>query len=396
MIKELKISNYFSIKHEQKLDLSVAGNAPQRDGYFVAHQDVPKLVLPRVVVFFGANASGKTTVLRALTFLSHFVRSSFLYSPDGAIPLFPFGNNEAQREQIKLSISFLATLSVGARANHPVLFKYALAVAPDGKTVAHESLTYAPMQRTRLLFQRDGEVVRTGDDFELPATDPSIAKIRSNASLISSLAQFNHPFATALYQAASRFISNVAHFGIVDLPAEQLQQVYRTDASLLEAVNRDVRKIDLGIEEIGFAGESNGAPMVFRHRGLDSLIPFGFQSHGTRKFLGLYPRIHQALAMGAVCVLDEIDSDIHPTLLPEIIGWFRSPERNPNFAQLFAACQNPSLLDHLAKEEIWFAEKDDVGRTSVYGMKEIKGVRRDVNVRARYLQGAFGAVPRLA
>jgi len=396
MIKELVISNYFSIKHAQTLDLSVAGNARQRDGYFASHQDVPKLVLPQVVVFFGANASGKTTVLRALSFISHFVRDSFHYSPNATIPILPFGSAESRREATALSLSFVTTLPVGVRAGHPVSFRYELVVAPGANEVARETLTYAPLQRTRLLFERDGSRVRTGEDFDLSAADPALAKIRPNASVVSALAQFNHPLATALYRAAGQFGSNVGHFGKVELSTDRLQQIYRADAALLEAVNRDVRKIDLGIEQIEFGAGNAGAPMVFRHRGLDAPIQFDFQSHGTRKFLGLYPRIHHALSTGSICVLDEIDSDIHPTLLPEIVGWFRSPERNPNFAQLFAACHNPTLLDDLVKEEIWFTEKDDFGCTSVYGLKDIKGVRRVENYRARYLQGAFGAIPRLA
>jgi hypothetical protein len=312
------------------------------------------------------------------------------------IPILPFGSAESRSVPTALSLSFVTTLPVGVRAGHPVSIRYELVVAPGANEVARETLTYAPLQRTRLLFERDGNRVRTGEDFDLSAADPALAKIRPNASVVSALTQFNHPLATALYQAAGQFSSNVGHFGKVELPADRLQHIYRGDPALLEAVTRDVQKIDLGIEQIEFGADNVGAPMVFRHRGLDALVQFDFQSHGTRKFLGLYPYIHHALSTGSICVLDEIDADIHPTLLPEIIGWFRSPERNPKLAQLFAACHNPSLLDHLAKEEIWFTEKDDVGCTSVYGMKSIKGIRRDENYRARYLQGAFGAIPRLA
>lgn len=285
MIKELAISNYFSIKHEQKLDLSVAGNAPQRDGYFAAHQDVPKLVLPRVVVFFGANASGKSTVLRALTFLTHFMRDSFFYGPDTQIPLFPFCSEDSRHAPTRLSISFVTALPLGERAERPVAFRYELVMAPGRSAIERESLSYAPLQRTRLLFEREGGQVRTGEDFGLSSSDAVLSKIRPNASLVSGLAQFNHPFATAIFQAAGRLSSNVGQFGKVDLSIDNLQQRYRADVSLLEAANRDIQKIDLGIERIAFADADS--PMVFRHKGLDAPLPFEFQSHGTRKFLGL-------------------------------------------------------------------------------------------------------------
>ena len=81
----------------------------------------------------------------------------------------------------------------------------------------------------------------------------------------------------------------------------------------------------------------------------------------------------------------------------EIIDLFVDPTRNPRNAQLIAACQNPSILQHLEKEEVFFAEKAcDNGATEIYGLKDIKGVRRESNIYANYLAGAFGGVPKVA
>ena len=93
--------------------------------------------------------------------------------------------------------------------------------------------------------------------------------------------------------------------------------------------------------------------------------------------------------------LDEIDNDIHPALMPEIIGWFHDERTNPHNAQLFMACHNASILEHLEKEEIYFTEKTPDGRTQVYGLKDIDGVRRVDNYYKKYLGGVFGAVPNI-
>ena len=94
--------------------------------------------------------------------------------------------------------------------------------------------------------------------------------------------------------------------------------------------------------------------------------------------------------------MDELDNAIHSLILPEIIDRFVDPVRNPNNAQLIAACQNPSILQYLEKEEVFFAEKGAEGATEIYGLKDIKGVRRESNIYANYLAGAFGGVPRVA
>ena len=74
--------------------------------------------------------------------------------------------------------------------------------------------------------------------------------------------------------------------------------------------------------------------------------------------------------------MDEIDNDIHPELMPEIIGWFHDERTNPRNAQLFMACHNASLLDHMEKEEIYFTEKTHDGRTEVLWVERHRGCQK--------------------
>jgi hypothetical protein len=90
-----------------------------------------------------------------------------------------------------------------------------------------------------------------------------------------------------------------------------------------------------------------------------------------------------------------MDSTIHPILLPEILHWFHDPVTNPHQAQLWMSGHSASLLEELKKEEIFFTEKDGQGRTKVYGLKDIEGVRRVDNFYQKYLGGVYGAVPRI-
>ena len=102
------------------------------------------------------------------------------------------------------------------------------------------------------------------------------------------------------------------------------------------------------------------------------------------------------LQNGSVAIVDEFDNAIPSLLLPELIDLFVDPIRNPNHAQLVTICQNPSILQYLEKEEVFLAEKGTDGVSTIYGMKDIKGVRRSSNIYANYLAGAFGGVPKVA
>jgi predicted ATPase len=94
-------------------------------------------------------------------------------------------------------------------------------------------------------------------------------------------------------------------------------------------------------------------------------------------------------------VIDELDTSIHPLLLPEIIRWFYDPKKNPDGGQLWMSCQAASLLEELQKEEVFFCEKDRQGRSQVYALTDIQAVRRSDNLYKKYLGGVYGAVPRV-
>ena len=76
MIRKISIENFYSIKDKQVLDLAVPSNAPDLS-CFAVNKEISATRIPKVVSIFGANASGKTTVLRVLGFLKWFLTESF-------------------------------------------------------------------------------------------------------------------------------------------------------------------------------------------------------------------------------------------------------------------------------------------------------------------------------
>ena len=153
--------------------------------------------------------------------------------------------------------------------------------------------------------------------------------------------------------------------------------------------------MDLGIKGVDVQSPNGEPTLVFEHEGLSSPMPSVFESNGTRQFFRMMPWIFHALDFGGVALIDEIDSAIHPLVLPEIIRWFHDPRRNPLGAQLWVTCQNPVLLDELHKEEVLFCEKDRSGKTTIYALRDIQNVRRGENFQKKYLGGVYGAVPHI-
>lgn len=168
---------------------------------------------------------------------------------------------------------------------------------------------------------------------------------------------------------------------------------YAQSPELLSALNRDIRRIDLGVDQVQILAE-NGAPVAsFTHAGLDRPIRMPFESHGTQQFVRIYPTLYRALALGGVAAIDELDVAIHPSVLPEIIRWFSDPDRNPYGAQLWMSSHAVSLLDGLLKEEVLICEKGSDGSSHIYRLGDIKGIRRDENFLQNYIGGVYGGIP---
>ncbi|TXH53361.1 MAG: ATP-binding protein [Desulfurellales bacterium] len=82
-------------------------------------------------------------------------------------------------------------------------------------------------------------------------------------------------------------------------------------------------------------------------------------------------------------------------LIPEVLRWFSDPQRNALGAQLLFTAHNPALLDEIEKEQIYFVQKKCGQPSTVYGARDIKGLRREPSLMKKYLAGELGAVPHI-
>jgi hypothetical protein len=404
MLFRLEIANFYSIRERQVIDLRAAGHAPEDRGRMAPVWPGATERAPKVVALFGANASGKSNVLRALSFLAWFVRDSFRAAPEGWLPYQRFNDGEARNQPSHLAIHFAgpADLTRPNEADAPCC-RYAYEVSLGGPgdkppRVMSETLKYWPPEAGRQvrLFERNSEdAVTSGKDFALAGYRQALEKVlRPNASVISTLAQLKHPLATFLWQAAGLITSNIL-LEKQEWSDEAITRHYAANPKLLELLNRDIERIDLGIRGMRIQQGPNGPIALFEHEGLAGPLPVQFESHGTRLFVRTFPLLMQALESGGIAAIDELDLAIHPLVLPELVRWFHDPERNSRNAQLWMTCNNASLLEDLIKEEVLFCDKDDRGRTTIYSLRDIQAVRRSDNYYRKYLGGVYGAVPHL-
>ncbi|ESY57399.1 MULTISPECIES: ATP-binding protein [unclassified Mesorhizobium] len=403
MLYRLEIENFQSIRDLQIIDLAAAGNAPDDPLRLAPLWKGATAVAPKVVGIFGPNASGKSNVLRALSFLAWFIRDSFQIQPDTALPFWRFNDAESVGKPTRLAIELGGVEDIDRVEDADASqCRYLYEVVIGGGAMKHiierEVLSFQPSRSRRAvkLFHRDAEgKVTAGKDFKLAGFRPALEKIlRPTVSVISTLARLEHPYSKAVWQVTEGVKSNI----LVERsdPSDDLvARNYLANPWHVERFNFEVQRADIGVRNIEVRQGETGPAMFFHHEGLVGPLPPAFESNGTRQFVKVFPLVLEALARGGLAVIDELDAALHPVLLAEIVSWFHDPTRNPRNAQLWMSCQNTTLLDELSKEEVLFCEKDRHGRTSVFRLRDVKGTRRTDAFSRKYLGGVYGALPQI-
>lgn len=414
LIYKIEIENFGSIKDRQIIDLDVPASLSDPDGRLVEIFPGADRKAPKVVAVFGANASGKTTLLKALDVLTRFPR----YYPLKVNEQFffdAFQDEASFAKPISLALEFGGPVELDGIASddgdstgllaspESCVYRYELVFESfhgNQYIVGQENLYQRPVgaPRWRRLFERQNGKVKGPTDgkiFPLSGYSAIIDKLPTHASLIATLAEFQHRPSTILVEASSR-VSRRIGSDSPDRVADVLVGYLGSNPEVLSSLNTELRKIDVGLESVRIEQTGSGPIALFKHDGLTKELRWPLESHGTRSFLAIYPLLANALSDGGVVIIDEIDAQLHPILLTHIVEWFQGRgDRNPHNAQLWFTSHSASLLSDLTKEEILICEKDAAGKTEIFGLRQVAGVKRDENFYAKYLGGIYGGVPQI-
>lgn len=350
----------------------------------------------KLMAVIGANGSGKTTVLKPLAFLHWFVSSSFIGDTTAPIPVRSFAG--AENKPTEFAIDFFLDGHV---------WRYELNCTRE--RVLHEAF-YKKVERFSYIFKRDWDTKKKRysikqQDFGLVQSEAE--KVRENASLISTAAQYNVPL--ALRFASLLMTTNVTEFGrtqinmnaILETAAHMAANKKQLDmaSKLLAAWDLGLRSVDLKERQENRTPETSGRywiPMgTHKSTHGDFQLSFGQESSGTQSAFVLLGMLLPVLEHGGIAVIDEFENDLHPHMLEPILDLFANPKTNPHDAQLIFTCHALEVLNLLHKSQVTLVEKDEHCDSMSYRLDQVEGIRNDDNLYAKYRAGAYGAVPNL-
>ena len=411
MLYLLEIENFLSVRERQTLDLTIAPNVPDDEDRFAPIFRGSELRAPKVVAIYGANASGKTTILKALSFLSKFVSFSASGWSEAGLKLAPFAHEDCANRPISFAIEFGGfvnfTTKDGAHFEafqnfaYVGTLRYELEIeVVDGvaKRVLREALRQRPdgKGKWQRIFERDpnGEILNS-DFFPLARFTHLKTTLGDDVSLLSSYARFKHPTARFYSSLAGNAWSNLDFWEKGQKTSDRdLIELMVAMPDLLKNINRDLSRVDTGVEEMQIETFGSERRAIFKHSGLGTPLLWDAESQGTQAFIRLIPILNLALNTGGLAYIDEFDTLVHPLVLPEVLRWFPDrDDRSPNNAQVWLSCHSATLLEDLVKEEVVITEKNSSGQTKLYSLMDVEGTRRDENLYKKYLGGVYGGVP---
>ena len=411
MLIQFTVGNYRSFKDPVTLSM-VAANLKAKDKTLDENNSfaaTPKLRLLKSAALYGANASGKSNLVKALKFMREFVVNSSRETQTGdLIPVEPFRlSAETDGLPSFFEIEFL-------HKNQP--YRYGFEV--DAERVHSEWLFYTPKSE-RKLFTREGDQFSLGKDFDEGKSFREIT--RKNALFLSVVAQFNGSLANAVL---SWFFSLEVVTGAQDTRLRSRSERALSEKDSKPALLSFMEKMDLGIEDFTFDTNipkpniSDPSPLlrnIFRIA-YESPSPKGFvktvhkkfdiggnatateifdldehESEGTKKLFAFASLFQSAMKIGQTVVIDELDARLHPLLTLSILQLFNN---NIQKAQLIFTTHDTNLLSNktFRRDQVWFTEKDKYGSTDLYSLVEYK-VRNDASYEKNYIAGKYGAIP---
>ncbi len=403
MILEIRLSNFFSIKEEVVLDLRAA-NIKSKNAEALKNNltKIDKTPVLKTIAMYGANASGKSNIIKAIRFCSWMVINSHNHNENVTFNFkkFKFGNSGK-----KLSKYFIRFV------NNEIEYEYSFSLMQN--SIVTESLYYYPKGRITKIFTRDERLGKTkkekysfGSVLKRPL---DVADNTSNKTLyISRASQMDREIAKNIFN----YFNNTFILGYLGHNTPQIESLFNIyKQQLLEALRiADSDIIDIKIRKVKQQSKNFNANLQDLTLSVEDVIQdalqiktyhrtdpgIGFdliseESEGTKKLFVIMLNILDIISNNKILLIDEIGESLHTDIIEYIFNLFRAGKK----AQLICTTHNTRFLNltKFRKDQIFFVNKNEDASTDLYSLYDYSDFRDTMDLEKAYLQGRFDAVP---
>lgn len=394
MILNIEISNFFSVKEAVSIDFRAANIHTQRAKELADNViDWKGTKVLKSVGLFGPNASGKSSILKAITFCCRMILDSHLYNEGMRFNYEPFKFDGWQNKPSKFLIDFVC---------EDIEYEYSFELTQE--RILSESLYYYPTGRRAKVFVRDAEGKYSfGTGVMTKPSDVAINTSNKNLFL-SRASSMNREITQRLY----RYFMNQFLLGLMNvndvLVLDSFNSYKRVILKALEICDTDITDIEARMEQtpapVAIPGQSELSYKLvdvlrfktFHRDQKDVMFDMDMEeSNGTRKLFQILIRLLDVVKNKKGILMDEFDMGLHTRLADFILDLIHASDRS----QLLFTSHNTNLIDvkRLRRDQIVFVNKSGQGATEVYSLYDFKDFRENMDAEKAYIQGRFDAVP---
>lgn len=375
----------------------------------------------KVRLIYGANASGKTSFINAMYFISSFIANSNMLLEKMPIQVVPF----------KFCDNCFNTPSEFAITFIKDGLKYAYSFSCTREKVIDERLDIYYSAKPTMIFNRfDTNNYEFNKDAKI--LNPLKERNLDNKLFLVTTASWNYektkPVVDYLLNTITVMDVDVLWKICLDRIYENNEQEEYKAFCLKILNNADISISDFKVDpkklkDVGSEAEmlnkllsvaTNGnedAMKTIQDTNIYSFttfhnvkndnkdnkypLPLNEESLGTIKMFKYSPVLYYVFKEGKVLFVDEIDKSLHPLMVEYLIKMFHDKNINTNNAQLIANTHDTNLLNLgiLRRDDIWFTERNyESGKTEMYSLSDFSP-RTTENIERAYLLGRFGAIP---
>jgi len=420
MLLQFSVSNFRSFRKLQTLNLAASGQDKTLPGNCI-EKELPGVTgrqWLKGVALYGANASGKTSVLGAIEALAKMVTTSAaMTDPKDPIPqIEPFALRPGEAESPTAFAVVFVTEGM----------RYEYRVAATRQRVWHESLRAFPTAKAQMWFCRDWNP--ESGSYEWTPDRPSGFERDKQLEgyTLGNMLFLSKAFASNRTELEPVFRWFKERLKFLDLSTRSkmgaaftLKQVEEKTA-LYERIVKMLRFADLGVTAARVVEEQAPKELLemidkmpaevqeqmrkrqwfqpeLTHRGHNKAevpLPWESESAGTHRYFALIGPWLDILANGYTVFVDELETSMHPVMVRELLRLLFSEKENPNGAQIIFTTHNPLLLDitTMRRDQVWFTDKDAEGEGHLYPLTDYAPRKEESLIRG-YMSGRYGAVP---
>ena len=394
MILKIEFENFFSIRDRIRIDFRAANInttlARELSHNVMEWKGVPVL---KSVGLFGPNASGKSNILKAITFCCRMILDSYLHNEGVTFNFEPFKFDGWQKKPSKFLIDFVC---------ENVEYEYSFELTRE--RILSESLYYYPVGRRAKVFVRDANGKYSFGTGVMVKPSDVVTNTSEKKLFLSCASSMNREIAQKLY----RYFMNQFLLGLVNVNDMMVLDSFNTYKKVilkaLEISDTDITDIEARKEQVPTPVAIPGQPdlayklvdvlrfKTFHRNQKDVMFDMDMEeSNGTRKLFQILIRLLDVVKNKKGIIMDEFDMGLHTRLADFILDLIHASESS----QLLFTSHNTNLIDvrRLRRDQIVFVNKTEEGTTDVYSLYDFKDFRENMDAEKGYLQGRFDAIP---